>query len=75
MDKSTELPIINVKKEDALLFLKKETFEMPEVPKGWYLVAFEGLALGWIKALGNRFNNYLPKHWRIRMNLPDEEQA
>jgi hypothetical protein len=27
--------------------------------------------LGFVKNLGNRANNYFPKEWRIRMNLPE----
>ena len=30
------------------------------------------MALGWGKNLGNRLNNYLPKEWRIRMDLPTD---
>jgi NOL1/NOP2/fmu family ribosome biogenesis protein len=64
--------MIQVSKEQALKFLKKEDMQLGETARGWMLVSYEGLALGWIKALGNRVNNYLPKHWRIRMELPPE---
>lgn len=64
------LPAIEVDRQSALLFLKKENFELPgSFPKGWFLITHEGLGLGWIKNLSNRFNNYLPRNWRIRMNL------
>jgi NOL1/NOP2/fmu family ribosome biogenesis protein len=69
---SHQAPSISVTKEQALRFLKKEEFSSEHVPKGWYVVRYQGLALGWIKSIGNRYNNYLPKHWRIRMELPDE---
>jgi NOL1/NOP2/fmu family ribosome biogenesis protein len=43
---------------------------LPEgTAKGWYIIRYKGLGLGWIKALGNRVNNYLPKSWRIRMDI------
>ena len=35
-------------------------------PSGWVLAGFGGLALGWIKAMPNRMNNYLPMERRIR---------
>lgn len=70
--RSKDLPVIEVDRQSALLFLKKETFELPgQFPKGWYLITHQGLGLGWIKNLSNRFNNYLPRNWRIRMNLDD----
>jgi 16S rRNA C967 or C1407 C5-methylase (RsmB/RsmF family)/NOL1/NOP2/fmu family ribosome biogenesis protein len=74
IDKNKSLPAIEVSREQALLFLKKEDFKADLIEKGWYLVTYEGLALGWIKWLGNRVNNYLPKSWRIRMQIPDEDQ-
>ncbi|WP_317038818.1 methyltransferase RsmF C-terminal domain-like protein [Sphingobacterium populi] len=32
---------------------------------GWLLVRYQGVNLGWIKALPNRINNYYPKELRI----------
>lgn len=66
------LPAVPLDREQALRYLKKEDFALPDIGKGWYLVTYEGRGLGWIKALGNRFNNYLPKHWRIRMDIDGE---
>ncbi len=74
-DRSTSLRLIDLNKEQALKFLKKEETGLTLDERGWFLVAYEGMALGWVKSLGNRFNNYLPKHWRIRMELPGEEWA
>lgn len=70
--RSHDIPQVEVNKETALRFLKKEALESLQLTKGWYLVCYKGLALGWIKALGNRINNYLPKNQRIRMELPSE---
>ena len=64
-----DLPSIELERQQALLFLKKETFGIPSDKMGWHLVKHQGLNLGWVKLLGNRFNNYLPKEWRIRMDL------
>ncbi len=64
------LPFIDLEREKALLFLKKETFDPPtDAPKGWTLARFAGLNLGWVKILPNRFNNYLPQERRIRMAI------
>ena len=64
------LPAVELDKRQALLFLKKEEIVLPsDAPRGWLLARYEGLNLGWLKNLGNRSNNYLPKEYRIRMNL------
>jgi 16S rRNA C967 or C1407 C5-methylase (RsmB/RsmF family)/NOL1/NOP2/fmu family ribosome biogenesis protein len=69
VDTSADLPSVSVNKEQALRYLKREEMGIPGIDKGWHIVRFEGLGLGWIKSLGNRNNNYLPKHWRIRMDI------
>jgi 16S rRNA C967 or C1407 C5-methylase (RsmB/RsmF family)/NOL1/NOP2/fmu family ribosome biogenesis protein len=72
-DRSATIKTIALDKEHALKFLRKDDSLPLNAEKGWWLVTYGGLGLGWIKSLGNRFNNYLPKHWRIRMELPGEE--
>lgn len=67
---SPEWPSVSLSREQALLFLKKETFDPPaDAPKGWAIVRHEGLNLGWVKILPNRLNNYLPQERRIRMAI------
>lgn len=67
------LPKANLTKEQALLFLKKENTWEAGWQCGWTLATFENLPLGWMKVLDNRSNNYLPTHWRIRMDLRRDE--
>lgn len=71
IDVSKDVPSIDITKEQALHFLKREDMGIAELPKGWLMVKYSGLGLGWIKSLGNRVNNYLPKHWRIRMDITE----
>jgi 16S rRNA C967 or C1407 C5-methylase (RsmB/RsmF family)/NOL1/NOP2/fmu family ribosome biogenesis protein len=73
IDANNNLPFINVNKEQALHFLKREDMAIAGIEKGWLMVRYNGLGLGWIKSLGNRINNYLPKHWRIRMEIDDQD--
>ncbi|RYZ53707.1 MAG: RNA methyltransferase, partial [Sphingobacteriales bacterium] len=56
IDCSPQIPSVNVDRQDALHFLKKAEFPIPGLERGWYLIRFEGLGLGWIKCIGNRFN-------------------
>lgn len=58
---------VDLPKEQALEFLRKNDPNLAEMPIGWVLVTYENLPIGWIKNLGNRINNYYPKEWRIRL--------
>ncbi|MEO6584019.1 MAG: RNA methyltransferase [Ferruginibacter sp.] len=59
------LPSVALAEEDALNYLRRKDFNVNTHHKGWLLVTFNGHALGWIKNIGNRINNYYPKAWRI----------
>ena len=58
---------IDLGKEDALRYLRKEQLSLNGIPNGYALVTFNGLGLGWINQLQSRSNNQYPTHWRIRM--------
>ena len=73
IDANINLPGIDANWEQALHFLKREEMGLESTDKGWFIIHYNGLGLGWIKALGNRTNNYLPKSWRIRMEVFDNE--
>ena len=66
-----KLPGIELSKENALRYFKKENLVLDEPTKGWLLARYDGLNLGWMKGVGNRVNNYLPKDWRIRMDIKE----
>jgi 16S rRNA C967 or C1407 C5-methylase (RsmB/RsmF family)/NOL1/NOP2/fmu family ribosome biogenesis protein len=61
--------IINL--SGALAFMRRDSFNLMGATKGWNLVTYKGINLGFINNLGNRLNNYFPVEWRIRMNLPE----
>lgn len=64
-----DLPHLNVTKEQALAYLRKQDLSVSLPPtRGWHLIRYKGHNLGWVKVLPNRINNYYPKQWRIRMN-------
>ncbi len=68
---SENLTIIEVNKETALRFLKKEEISADGAPLGWALISYQDVKLGWVKVLKDRVNNYLPKNRRILMDLND----
>jgi NOL1/NOP2/fmu family ribosome biogenesis protein len=51
----------------ARRYLRKEEIYFDAPPGEWVLVTYRSLALGWVKAVGNRLNNYYPKEWRVRL--------
>lgn len=68
---SSAFQSIEIGLQDALLFQKKEEVKLMHQEKGWLLLYFQGVPLGFVKNLGNRTNNYYPKEWRIRMALKE----
>ena len=61
---------IELSREQSLLYLSRKEFVIENKKIGWKLLTFENHALGFAKHLGNRWNNYYPLQWRIRMDLP-----
>lgn len=59
--------------KEAVAYLRKEALNLAsEVPRGFILVCFYGLPLGFVKNIGNRANNLYPQEWRIRsLHLSD----
>lgn len=62
-----QIPVVELRIDQALQYLRRQEPQLSGVPKGWLLAAYQGYPLGWMKSLGNRINNYYPKEWRIRM--------
>ncbi|MFN7116088.1 MAG: methyltransferase RsmF C-terminal domain-like protein [Saprospiraceae bacterium] len=67
-----DLPAVELDKEQALHFLKKDNIILNKIPESWALARYQGHNLGWLKGIGNRINNYFPKNWRILMDLPSD---
>jgi 16S rRNA C967 or C1407 C5-methylase (RsmB/RsmF family)/NOL1/NOP2/fmu family ribosome biogenesis protein len=55
---------VDLDKEQALSYLRRAEFNCSG-EKGWNLIRYNGLGLGWAKILPNRMNNYYPQEWRI----------
>ena len=53
--------------DDAIRFLKKEAIPLPEgTPKGFVLILWQDMPLGFVKNIESRANNLYPAEWRIR---------
>lgn len=60
-----EANIIEVDEPTAINYLRGLTFNCPQGIKGWHLVIFKNLPLGWCKAVNGTAKNHLPKGLRI----------
>ena len=60
--------------EQAIAYLRKEAIVLPaDVERGYVLLTYQQVPLGFVKHLGNRANNLYPQEWRIRSGyLPEE---
>ena len=68
-------PMVEVSYSEALAYLRKEALMLPsDVSRGYVLLTFSGVPLGFVKNVGSRANNLYPSEWRIRTtHLPDSE--
>jgi len=63
---SKDLPHWELDNDNALAYLRKQNLEVDGLqPKGWNLVSYAHLGLGFAKVLPGRMNNYLPSELRI----------
>jgi len=62
-------PEAELDKATALRFLHKDSFPIPDAPKGFVAVTYKGVPLGFVNNLGNRCNNLHPQGRRILMDV------
>ncbi len=60
--------------EQAISYLRKEAIRLDvTAPRGYTLLLYRSIPLGFVKNIGNRANNLYPQEWRIRSGyLPEE---
>jgi len=70
--KKNQFPSVDLDLADALSYLRRDNFKAPFPEKGWNLVTYKGVNLGFVNNIGTRYNNYYPVEWRIRMILSED---
>ena len=66
----SRFPEVELDRSAALSFLHNDALRLPDEPKGWLTVCYDGLPLGFVKNIGDRCNNYHPASRRILMDIP-----
>lgn len=56
--------------EQAIAYLRKEVITLDHtVPRGFIVVRYKHIPLGFVKNIGSRANNLYPQEWKIRKSL------
>jgi 16S rRNA C967 or C1407 C5-methylase (RsmB/RsmF family)/NOL1/NOP2/fmu family ribosome biogenesis protein len=63
-------PMVELEYSQAISFLKKDNLTLNDAERGWILLTYKGVNLGFAKNIGSRINNYFPMEGRIRMDTP-----
>lgn len=71
--KKNVFPIVEVDYEQAITYLRREALFLDSGLRGYVLLQYKGMPLGFVKNVGNRANNLYPQNWRIlSSHLPNE---
>ncbi len=66
-------PETEISQPQAIAYLRRESLQLsPDTPKGFVLLTYKKVPLGWVKNLGTRANNLYPQEWRIRTGYTPE---
>ena len=67
-------PTFELTYQQAIAYLRKEGLVLDaSAPRGYVLVTYREIPLGFVKNIGNRANNLYPQEWRIRSGYMPEE--
>jgi 16S rRNA C967 or C1407 C5-methylase (RsmB/RsmF family)/NOL1/NOP2/fmu family ribosome biogenesis protein len=72
--KHKAFPVRELDLSRALSYLRRDNLNWQVKFKGWNLVTYMGINLGFVNNLGNRLNNYFPVVWRIRLDITGVSQ-
>lgn len=64
---SEAFPSVELDYGKAVSYLRKESVTLPaDTPRGYVIVKYRGVPLGFEKNIGNRANNLYPAEWKIK---------
>jgi 16S rRNA C967 or C1407 C5-methylase (RsmB/RsmF family)/NOL1/NOP2/fmu family ribosome biogenesis protein len=53
---------------EAVSYLRRDNLPLNNTSKGWNILTYKGINLGFVNNIGHRVNNYFPVEWRIRLD-------
>ena len=60
-------PAVELSSDQAIAYLQRQAITLPaDAPKGYHLITYQNVPLGFVKNIGPRANNLYPNEWRIR---------
>lgn len=72
--KNEAFPHKELSYRNAVAYLRRDNFRIDDLARGWNIVTYQGINLGFVNNIGNRFNNYFPMDWRIKMSPTGKEK-
>ena len=67
--RTNAFPVANIDYTQAIAYLRREAIVLTDQPKGFVLICYNNIPLGFVKNIGNRANNLYPNEWRIRKQV------
>lgn len=64
-----DFPSVELDLQEALAFLHKEALRLPDSPRGYTVVKYRTMPLGFVNNIGSRANNLHPASRRIQKNI------
>lgn len=71
---SSMFDVYKLSYDEAIAYLKCQPLYLENTPKGFILLQYKGVNIGFVKNIGSRANNLYPNEWRIRSNKVPEQQ-
>ncbi len=70
-------PTAELNYPQAIAYLRREAITLEAgLPRGFVVVTFMGVPLGFVKNIGNRANNHYPDNWKIKTtHIPQDYEA
>lgn len=69
----SDFPIVELDHRDALKYLAKNPIMHQSNERGYVLLSFNSIPIGFGKFAGNRINNLFPTEWKLRLMPPEDK--
>jgi NOL1/NOP2/fmu family ribosome biogenesis protein len=67
------LPSLNIDCETAFRYLQKIELSLPDAPKGWVILRYNNIPVGFIKNNGKKISNPYPQEWTVDSEMCEKK--